>query len=61
MRVYMAKDAGFKRSNPGSYSGFQYSEYEHIRVFAVVYMAARNRVFANIPNKKGLLAACKPT
>ena len=45
----------------GSYSRFQYSEYEHILVFAVVYVAASNRVIANIPNKTGLLAACKPT
>ena len=58
MHVYMAKDSGFKRSNPGSYSGFQYSEYKHIQDFAVVYMAKPSRVFVNIRNKKKLLAAC---
>jgi len=31
----------------------------NIQVIAGVYMAARNRVIANIPVLNGLLAACK--
>lgn len=43
----------------GKYLGFKKMEYEHIWVFACVYIAVWNQVIANIPVMKGLLTACK--
>ena len=50
MRFYMVKYLGFKTSNSGL-----------IRVFCRCLHGRMQLDFANIPNKKGLMAASKPT